>query len=196
MKNYEAGIESAGELIEHWNSGVRRMRALTIALGALLTLAGVASALSPLGFYALVQGVVSAALIVSGIAGIVSWAGAPAQLRSPVPVVMGALNALLGIMLPTVPAYLTAEVMALLLAVLFLASGAERISLSRRVARAGVEGSGVVLATGVANVAAGVVFLLLPLLSGLMLAYLVAGYLIVGGASLLAEGVAMRRAER
>lgn len=196
MLHYGPGYNEASDLIDLWNAGVRRTRGLTIALGALLLLAGIASALSPLGLYALVQAAVSAALIVGGIAGVASWVTTPDPLRSPVPVVMGVLNALLGIMLLAVPTYLTAETMALLLAVLFLASGAERIALSRRMSRLGVEGSGVSLATGVINVVAGVSFLVLPFLSSLMLVYLMAGYLVVGGASLLVEGIAMHRIER
>ena len=39
-------------------------------------------------------------------------------------------------------------------------------------------------------------FLVLPFLSSLMLVYLMAGYLVVGGASLLVEGIAMHRIER
>lgn len=196
MEHYEPGFEDAGELIDRWNAGVRRTRALTIALGALLVLAGIASALSPLSLYALIQAAVSAALVVGGIAGVAFWAATPAPLRSPASVVMGVLNALLGIMLLTVPTYLTAETLALLLAALFLAAGAERISFSRRIARAGIEGPGVILAAGIVNVGAGVAFLLLPFISSLMLVYLMAAYLVVGGASLLVEGVAMHQVER
>ena len=49
MQQYEYGYDRAGDLVENWNEVVRRTRGLTIALGALLLLAGVASALSPLG---------------------------------------------------------------------------------------------------------------------------------------------------
>ena len=196
MQQYEYGYDRAGDLVENWNEVVRRTRGLTIALGALLLLAGVASALSPLGLYALIQAAVAASLIVGGIAGVASWAGTPRPLRSPVTLVMGVLNALLGIMLLTLPTYLTAETLALLLAALFLASGAERVAIARRMRAAGIEGAGVSLATGIVNIVAGAAFLVLPFLSSLMLVYLMAGYLVVGGASLLVEGIAMHKVER
>ena len=68
--------------------------------------------------------------------------------------------------------------------------------MTRSISRLGVEGSADSLATVVINVAAGVSFLVLPFLSSLMLVYLMAGYLVVGGASLLVEGIAMHRIER
>ena len=83
-----------------------------------------------------------------------------------------------------------------LLAFLFIIAGAERITYARRMRYFGVPSSGLATATGVLNIVAGVAFLLMPAVSSLMLGYVLAGYLLVGGVSLLAEAAAMRPIER
>lgn len=192
MQHYDSSFDHVGDFVERWNEGVRGTRALAIGLGALLALAGVASLASPLSLYAVIQTVIAVALIAGGAAGIVGYVRTPELFRSPVALVTGILNALLGVLVLALPSYLTAGTLTLLLAFLFIASGAERLSSAHRMRYFGFEGTGVSTATGVLNIVAGVVFLIAPLFSSLVLGYLMAAYLIVAGASLMAEGVAMR----
>ena len=109
---------------------------------------------------------------------------------------MGVLNALLGIMLLVLPAYLTAGTIVFLLAFMFIIAGAERITYARRLRYFEVGGTGVITATGVLNIVAGVVFLLMPAFSSLVFGYVMAAYLIVGGVTLLVEGASMKPIER
>lgn len=192
MQHYDSSFDHVGDFVERWNEGVRGTRALAIGLGALLTLAGVASLASPFSLYAVIQTVIAVALIAGGTAGIVGYVRTPELFRSPVALVTGILNALLGVLVLALPSYLTAGTLTLLLAFLFIASGAERLSSAHRMRYFGFEGTGVSTATGILNIVAGVVFLIAPLFSSLVLGYLMAAYLIVAGASLVAEGVAMR----
>lgn len=192
MQHYDSSFDHVGDFVERWNEGVRGTRALAIGLGALLALAGVASLASPFSLYAVIQTVIAVALIAGGTAGIVGYVRTPELFRSPVALVTGILNALLGVLVLALPSYLTAGTLTLLLAFLFIASGAERLSSAHRMRYFGFEGTGVSTATGVLNIVAGVVFLIAPLFSSLVLGYLMAAYLIVAGASLVAEGVAMR----
>lgn len=192
MQHYDSSFGHVGDFVERWNEGVRGTRALAIGLGALLALAGVASLASPLSLYAVIQTVIAVALIAGGAAGIVGYVRTPELFRSPVALVTGILNALLGVLVLALPSYLTAGTLTLLLAFLFIASGAERLSSAHRMRYFGFEGTGVSTATGVLSIVAGVVFLIAPLFSSLVLGYLMAAYLIVAGASLVAEGVAMR----
>ena len=192
MQHYDSSFDHVGDFVERWNEAVRGTRALAIGLGALLALAGVASLASPFSLYAVIQTVIAVALIAGGTAGIVGYVRTPELFRSPVALVTGILNALLGVLVLALPSYLTAGTLTLLLAFLFIASGAERLSSAHRMRYFGFEGTGVSTATGVLNIVAGVVFLIAPLFSSLVLGYLMAAYLIVAGASLVAEGVAMR----
>ena len=123
MDRFNSDFDHVGDFVERWNASVRRTRTWTIVIGVLLVLAGIASAVAPLSIYALIQGVVAAALIAGGIGETVSYARTPELFRSPTMLVMGVLNALLGVMLLALPAYLTAGTVVFLLAFLFIISG-------------------------------------------------------------------------
>lgn len=196
MDRFNSDFDHVGDFVERWNASVRRTRTWTIVIGVLLVLAGIASAVAPLSIYALIQGVVAAALIAGGIGETVSYARTPELFRSPTMLVMGVLNALLGVMLLALPAYLTAGTVVFLLAFLFIISGAERITYARRMRYFGLPDSGLTTFTGVLNVVCGVAFLLMPAFSGVVIGYVIAAYLIVGGASLVVEGVSMSPIER
>lgn len=196
MDRFNSDFDHVGDFVERWNASVRRTRTWTIVIGVLLVLAGISSAVAPLSIYALIQGVVAAALIAGGIGETVSYARTPELFRSPTMLVMGVLNALLGVMLLALPAYLTAGTVVFLLAFLFIISGAERITYARRMRYFGLPDSGLTTFTGVLNVVCGVAFLLMPAFSGVVIGYVIAAYLIVGGASLVVEGVSMRPIER
>ena len=68
MDRFNSDFDHVGDFVERWNASVRRTRTWTIVIGVLLVLAGIASAVAPLSIYALIQGVVAAALIAGGIA--------------------------------------------------------------------------------------------------------------------------------
>lgn len=196
MERYDSSFDHVGNFIDQWNGRVRRMRVWTVVAGVLLVIAGAASALAPYSLYATIQAIVSVALIVGGVGGLAAYARTPELFRSPGTLLMGVLNALLGVMLLTLPAYLTAGTLVFLLAFLFIVAGAERITAARRMRYFGMPHTGLATATGVLNVVAGVAFLLMPLASSLVLGYIMAGYLIVGGVSLVVEGLSMRQIER
>lgn len=196
MERYNSNFDHVGDFVERWNAGVRHARIWTIVIGALLVLAGIASAAAPLSIYALIQGIVAAALIVGGVGEVASYVHMPELFRSPTMLVMGALNALLGLMLLTLPAYLTAGTVVFLLAFLFIISGAERVTYARRLRYFGLPDTGLTTVTGVLNIVCGVVFLIMPAFSGVVFGYVIAAYLIVAGASLVVEGISMRPIKR
>ena len=196
MERYDSNFDHVGDFVDRWNSGLRHARAWTVVIGVLLVLAGFATAAAPYGVYAFIQGAAAAALVVGGVAGIASYVHTPELFRSPATLVMGVLNALLGLMLMTLPAYLTAGTVVFLLAFLFIVSGAERITYARRMRYFGLPNAGMATVTGVLNVACGLVFFLMPAFSGVVIGYVLAAYLIVGGASLLVEAISMRPIDR
>ena len=50
--------------------------------------------------------------------------------------------------------------------------------------------------TGVINIVLGVVFLLMPVVTTVVLPYIVAAYLMVGGVSLLIEAISIKRIDK
>ncbi len=196
MERYNSDFDHVGDFVERWNSRVKQAKVGMIILAVMLILVGVCSIIAPFGLYELIQAFVSVALVVGGVGQIVSYAGTPELFRSPTMLVMGVLNALLGVLLFVLPVYLTASTIVLLLSFLFIIAGAERITSARHLRYFGVEGTGLATATGVVNIIAGVVFLFMPAFSSIAFSYVVAAYLIVGGVSLLAEALTMHPIER
>lgn len=196
MDRYNSDFDHVGDYVERWNAGVRRTRTWMIVLAVVLILIGAASVIAPFGLYELIQTLISVTLVAGGVGQIVSYARTPELFRSPTSLVMGVLNALLGVLLFVLPAYLTASTIVFLLAFLFIIAGAERITSARHLRYFGVDGTGLATVTGVLNIIAGVVFLLMPAFSSLAFSYVVAAYLIVGGVSLLAEALTMHPIER
>lgn len=195
-RRYDSDFDYVADFAERWNRDVRRGRMWLGAFGVVLVLLGVACAVDPFGIYAFVQGAVAATLIVGAAVQIFSYARTPELFRSPATLVMGALNALLGLMLLVLPSYLTAGTIAFLMAFLFVVSGIERLSFAGRMRYFELHSSGLTSLTGVLNIVAGVVLLLMPVAFSLVVGYVVAAYLIVGGVSLVIDAVTMRHIER
>ena len=192
MDMFNSNFAYKREFIDRWNDGVKRARGWMVVLGVLLILAGGFAALAPLGLYEFIQTAAGIALIVYAVMQIASYMGTPEFFRSPALVVMGVLNALLGIMLLALPAYLTAGTLVFLLGFLFIVTGIERLTFARRMRYFQLPHTGMGTATGIINLIVGIVFLLMPMVSSLVLGYLMAAYLVVGGVTVLIEAAAMR----
>lgn len=182
----------SGDYVEWWNSTVRRTRAGMVALGIALVLVGIFAAWAPFSMYEFVQIVASVALIVHGVAQVVGYFSMPEGVRSPTLVVAGVLNALLGVMIFALPAYLMVEVSVYMLAFLFIITGIERISFSIKTRHIEESHSVLMMVTGVLNVILGAVFFAAPFFMSLAVSYVVAAYLIIGGAMLIIEAFSMR----
>ena len=70
--------------------------------------------------------------------------------------------------------------------------GIHKIALAHKLSWVGIQNDGWVIASGVLNIIAAVVFIVLPMVSSIMLNYMIAAYLLVGGVSLLIETAAMK----
>ena len=116
MDRYNSDFDHVGDYVERWNAGVRRTRTWMIVLAVVLILIGAASVIAPFGLYELIQTLISVTLVAGGVGQIVSYARTPELFRSPTSLVMGVLNALLGVLLFVLPAYLTASTIVFLLA--------------------------------------------------------------------------------
>lgn len=196
MLNFDSDFDYRGDFVDRWNRNLKKARIWMVVLGILLVLCGIGSALAPVGLYTFIQILVAAALIVRGVSQIASYIGMPELFRNPASLVMGILNALLGVLLLAVPAYVTATTLVFLFGFFFIATGAERLSFSHRLSYFGMQGATASTVTGVLNIILGVAFLLMPLYSSLVLSYLVAAYLIVGGVTLLIEAITMKHLSR
>ena len=158
MQWFDPDHDYVNEYIDTWNQKIRSAKAWMIALGAVLVLMGIASAVAPLA--------------------------------------AGILNALLGVLFFALPASFTASTLGFLLAFLLIMTGIERLSFAQSMRYYQLEGSSAGTVMGIVNIILGVVLALTPLFTSVVLSYLLAAYLIVAGATLIVEGVSIKRIER
>lgn len=196
MQWFDPDHDYVNEYIDTWNQKIRSAKAWMIALGAVLVLTGIASAVAPLGMYALIQGLIAGVLIVRGGSNIVSYIQTPVFFRNGATLAAGILNALLGVLFFALPASFTASTLGFLLAFLLIMTGIERLSFAQSMRYYQLEGSSAGTVMGIVNIILGVVLALTPLFTSVVLSYLLAAYLIVAGATLIVEGASIKRIER
>ena len=106
MQWFDPDHDYVNEYIDTWNQKIRSAKTWMIALGAVLVLTGIASAVAPLGMYALIQGLIAGLLIVRGGSNIASYIQTPAFFRNGATLAAGILNALLGVLFFALPSVL------------------------------------------------------------------------------------------
>lgn len=167
-----------------------------IVLGVVLALMGVLTIAAPMSTYALLQGIIAAALVIHGIGQIATYVQTPEFFRNGTQLATGILNAILGVLLLTLPSSILAGTTVYLLAFLLIMTGIERISFARQMRYYQIPASSMGTATGVLNIILGIAFLFMPLMSSLVISYMLAAYLIVIGITLVVEGVSIKPIER
>lgn len=196
MKWYDADHDYINDYIDQWNLSAGRAKTGMIVLGILLALSGFAALAAPLSTYAFVQGVISIVLIMHGAGQIATYVQTPEFFRNGAQLATGILNALLGVLLFMLPTSVMAGTIVYLLAFLLIMTGIERISFARQMRYYQIPASSMGTATGVLNIILGIAFIFMPLVSGLVLSYMLAAYLVMGGITLVVEGISIKKIER
>ena len=196
MKWYDADHDYINDYIDQWNRSAGRAKTGMIVLGILLALSGFAALAAPLSTYAFVQGVISIVLIMHGAGQIATYVQTPEFFRNGAQLATGILNALLGVLLFMLPTSVMAGTIVYLLAFLLIMTGIERISFARQMRYYQIPASSMGTATGVLNIILGIAFIFVPLVSGLVLSYMLAAYLVMGGITLVVEGISIKKIER
>ena len=196
MNWYDANHDYVNEYIDRWNQTAGRAKAGMIVLGVVLALAGVAVVLAPMGTYLLVQTIIAAVLIIHGIGQVATYIQTPEFFRNGVQLAAGILNAILALLLFMLPTSVLAGSIIYLLAFMLIMTGVERISFARQMRYYQIPTSSMGTATGVLNIILGIAFIFMPLISSVVLSYLIAAYLIVAGITLTVEGIAIKRIDR
>ena len=196
MKWYDSNHDYINDYIDQWNRTARRAKVGMIVLGVLLALMGVAAVAAPMSTYSFIQGLIAAMLIVHGAGQIATYVQTPEFFRNGAQLATGILNAVLGVLLFMLPSAVMAGTLVYLLAFLLIMTGIERISFARQMRYYQIPASSMGTATGVLNIILGIAFLFMPLVSSLVLSYFIAAYLIIGGITLVVEGISIKRIER
>lgn len=196
MNWYDSNHDYVNDYIERWNKTAGRAKAGMIVLGIILALAGVAAIAAPIGTYLFIQTAIAVVLIVHGIGQVAAYIQTPEFFRNGAQLATGILNAVLGALLLALPASVMAGAVVYLLSFLLIMTGIERISFSRQMRFYQIPTSSMSTATGILNIILGIAFIFMPLATSLALSYLIAAYLVVGGITLVVEGVSIKKIER
>lgn len=193
MRWFDSDFDYVQELIDTWNSRRKKMRAAYIIIAALLLIAGVLTAVFPVGIFTVIQYFAAVAVIAVGIYHFVAFASMTYYFRDYMLLLSGILNVMIGIMLFVMPVALTVQVITFLLAFLLIFSGAEKLTLASRLRYFRIPHTGSATFSGLLNIILAVVFLLLPFVSALALNYILAAYLVITGIALLIEAAGMHK---
>lgn len=193
MRWFDSDFDYVQELIDTWNSRRKKMRAAYIIIAAVLLIAGVLTAVFPVGIFTVIQYFVAVAVIAVGIYHFVAFASMTYYFRDYMLLLSGILNVMIGIMLFVMPVALTVQVITFLLAFLLIFSGAEKLTLASRLRYFRIPHTGSATFSGLLNIILAVVFLLLPFVSALALNYILAAYLVITGIALLIEAAGMHK---
>lgn len=196
MRWFDSDFDYVQELIDTWNRRRKKMRTAYFIMAAVLLLAGVLTAVFPVGIFAVIQYFAALAVIIIGIYHFVAFASMTDYFKDYMLLLSGILNVLIGVMLFVMPVTLTVQVITFMLAFLLIFSGAEKLSMASRLRYFRIPHTGSLTFSGILNIILAVIFLLLPFVSALALNYILAAYLLLTGAALLVEAIGMHKIER
>lgn len=196
MRWFDSDFDYVQELIDTWNRRRKKMRTAYFIMAAVLLIAGVLTAVFPVGIFAVIQSFAALAVIIIGIYHFVAFASMTDYFKDYMLLLSGILNVLIGVMLFVMPVTLTVQVITFMLAFLLIFSGAEKLSMASRLRYFRIPHTGSLTFSGILNIILAVIFLLLPFVSALALNYILAAYLLLTGAALLVEAIGMHKIER
>lgn len=196
MRWFDSDFDYVQELIDTWNRRRKKMRTAYFIMAAVLLIAGVLTAVFPVGIFAVIQSFAALAVIIIGIYHFVAFASMTSYFKDYMLLLSGILNVLIGVMLFVMPVTLTVQVITFMLAFLLIFSGAEKLSMASRLRYFRIPHTGSLTFSGILNIILAVIFLLLPFVSALALNYILAAYLLLTGAALLVEAIGMHKIER
>lgn len=193
MRWFDSDFDYVQEMIDSWNRGRKKVRTAYFIIGAALLIAGILTAVFPVGIFAVIQYLAAAAIIGVGIYHFITFASMTYYFRDYMLIISGILNVLIGIMLLVMPIQLTVQVVTFMLAFLLIFNGAEKLSFASRLRYFRIPHAGTLTFSGILNIILAVVFLLLPFISALALNYILCAYLVLTGIALLVEAAGMRK---
>lgn len=196
MRWFDSDFDYVQELIDTRNRRRKKMRTAYFIMAAVLLIAGVLTAVFPVGIFAVIQYFAALAVIIIGIYHFVAFASMTDYFKDYMLLLSGILNVLIGVMLFVMPVTLTVQVITFMLAFLLIFSGAEKLSMASRLRYFRIPHTGSLTFSGILNIILAVIFLLLPFVSALALNYILAAYLLLTGAALLVEAIGMHKIER
>jgi uncharacterized membrane protein HdeD (DUF308 family) len=181
------------DIADTWNSRVKSLRIAGCVIGVLMAVLGVLCMVYPVQTVTVLEVIASAVIIAAGIAEIAAYLRFPILLRSAGALAGGILNIFIGILLLCSPKEMQVSTYAFMFALMMFTFGVDEIAFGGKMRFFYMPDYGWIIAGGILNVAASLAFVFAPLYSTIVLNYVVAAYLVIGGVSLFIETFRMKQ---
>ena len=183
MKWFDSDYDYIDEFTTQWNERYKKIKRIGIILSVVLILIGILCFAFPEKVFTTIQIIAAIGLIVWGACEIYSYITTTFFFR----------DAMLGCLLCTMPVTITVSTLTFLFAFVLLVNGIQKITWGSRLSFFRVINTNYLSLTGWVNLLLGIIFMVMPFQSALVINYILAAYLIVAGISLLIEVVSMKR---
>lgn len=181
------------EFRNDWNKKVKKVRLICLLLSIVMIVIGVLSIFFPIKTFNVMKIIVSIVFIGFGIYSIMTYCLSTSFFKDPIIIITGITNILFGVLLLQIPAEITAMSLTMMLAIMLLFYGAQKIALSRRLRFFGLIDTNIYTISGIMTIILSVIFMIVPLTSAIVIQYIIAAYLIVDGITLFIEALNMKK---
>lgn len=193
MKWFDSDYDYVDEFTTQWNEKFKKAKRIGIVVSIALILIGILCFAFPEKVFSTIQIIAAIGLIVWGALEIYSYITTSFFFRDSMWLASGILNVILGCVLCTMPVTITVSTLTFLFAFVLLVNGIQKITWGSRLSFFRVLDTNYLRFTGWINLILGIVFMVMPFQSALIINYVIAAYVIVAGISLLIEVLSMKK---
>lgn len=189
MKWFDSDYNYIDEFTTQWNERYKKVKRTSIVL----ILIGILCFAFPEKVFTTIQMIAAIGLIIWGAYEIYSYITTTFFFKDAMWLVSGILNILLGCLLYTMPVTITVSTLTFLFAFVLLVNGIQKMTWGSKLSFFRVINTNYLSFTGLVNLLLGIIFMVMPFQSALVVNYVIAAYLIVAGISLLIEAISMKK---
>lgn len=180
------------ELQKNWNKRLRSMRILALLLAILMIALGILCFMYPVKTMGILEKCAAFLILLMGIYGIVSYFNTPLYFRQSFELLAGICNIILGGLLLFSPASLGLSTFSFLFAMISMILGIGLLHFASQLRFFGALETGWMLVDGILAILLAILLIAMPMIGPMMISYLLACYLCIGGIILLIETVNMK----
>ena len=191
MKLFNDDFDFRQEFVEKWNKKIHSLRIAGIVVGILMVGCAILCMLYPVKSVTLISTIASTLILVLGAYQIIDYLASPVIFRWPGSMISAICNLLIGFLLLCSPIEMTINTFAFIFGFILMIYGINKLTFAHQLSFFRIESYGWVIFTGIINLLAALAFIVAPMVSTVILNYLIAAYLLIGGIALLIEVIEM-----
>lgn len=180
------------ELRNNWNKRLRSMRIIALLLSILMMILGVVCFLYPVKTMGVLEKSAAFLILVAGVYEIINYFKTPVYFRQAFELFTGICNILLGCLLLFSPASFGLSTFSWLFAMISFITGIGLLHFSSQLRFFGIIGTSWMVVDGILAILLALLLIMMPMAGPLMISYLLACYLCIGGIILLIETINLK----